>query len=155
MAETLWLTRRMNALYASDGLAGNDLAKLPEGVRLKATITRPRSVPQNRLYWSMLKLVAENTDAFPTSEELHQAVKQALGYSRVYTRKGSQITPEQAAALAEQLIIIQGSIAFTKMDQSAFHDFFDRAADFMTAEVIPGIGRNELEHQAREMLGTG
>lgn len=155
MAETLWLTRKANALYAADGLAGNDLAKLPVGVKLKATVTRPRSVPHHRLYWAVMKLVSENTDAFPTSDELHQAVKQALGYSRVYVRRGARITPEQAAVLASQLIVIQGSIAFNKMDQGEFNTFFDQSTDFINAEVIPGIGQDALKEQAREMLATG
>lgn len=155
MAETLWLTRKANALYAADGLAGNDLAKLPAGVKLKAEIKKPRSLPRDRLYRAIATLVAENTDAFPNQETLHQATKQALGYTRIYLRKGATITQAEAEQLARQIIVVQASIAHNKMSDAEFAEYFDRTMDFYTSEVIPGIGRDELTEQAREMLGTG
>lgn len=153
MAETLYLTRKMNALYASDGLAGNDLAKLPEGVRFKAVLTRPRSGKSNRLYRGLIALVHDNTDLFPTADALHQAVKQGLGYTRVYRRKGSTMTQEEAEAAAKQLIIVQLSTAYEKMDQPDFNDFLNRVIAFLCDEIIPGLGKAELLEQAREMLG--
>lgn len=144
MPDTLYLQRKMNALYASDGLADSDLSKLPEGVRLKAVITRPRSVPHHRLYWSMLQLVVENCESIRDAGQLHDLIKIRLGYC----------DPIQSAKTGDTYLIPR-SIAFGKMDQTEFNEFFGQAADFINEEVIPGIGRDTLKKQAQQMLGTG
>lgn len=141
MALSLLLQRKGRALYAADGLAEAELEALPQGVALKATVTRPRSNPQHRLYFAMLKLVADNTDLIAGSDELHQLVKEALGYSRTVRRKNGH------------LVTVHGSIAFEKMDGIAFNAFMGKATAFLCEEVIPNLGKEELVAQAKEMLG--
>src|ERR1700761_9629535 len=55
-------------------------AKLPPGCVVGARIARSRSLPQLRMYWKVLALVVEATGKWRTPEELHLAVKFALGY---------------------------------------------------------------------------
>jgi hypothetical protein len=144
MAQTLYLMRKMNALYASDGLAGNDLAKLPEGVRFKAVLTRPRSVPHHRLYWAVLALVVDNCEGLRDKEQLHDLIKIRLRYcDPVKSKKTGEVW------------LIPRSASFEKMGQSAFNEYFDDATRFICDEIIPGLGKAELLAQAREMLGIG
>lgn len=141
MATTLHLIRKGRALYPADGLAEAELHALPHAKRLKAVVTQPRSIPQNNLYFGALALVADNCDF--TKEQLHMLVKFRLGYSQnVQLKDGSVCT-------------LHGSVAFDKMGGPEFNAFLDKAEDFLCNEVCPGLGKEELREQVREMFGLG
>lgn len=139
MARTFYLYRRGRAFYPVDGMAEAEAASLPSGKPLKATFTVPRSLPQHRLYWGMLKLVSENCEL--SEDDLHQLVKYRLGYSRNVQMKNGDV------------VTLHGSIAFDKMDGPEFNGFMDKATDFLCQEVIPGLGHDDLLDQVKEMLG--
>ena len=142
MARTVYLQRRGNALYPSDGLSDSDISDIPSGRRLKAVLTEPRRAKPHRLYWAMLKIVSENTDhpALTDRDRLHDLVKIKCGHVHLVKSRG-------------EIIQLPGSIAFDKMDDAAFRAFLDQALAFLCDEVIPGLGVADLEEQAREMIG--
>lgn len=117
------------------------LEKLPTGVALKVRATQPRSLPQHRLYFVMLDLVADNLDQDLTGDDLHEWVKLKVGCVKPIRLRNGDIAE------------VPASIAFDKMEQAEFQKFFDRAKRLLVEHVIPGIGSEALEHEARLMLG--
>lgn len=141
MATALILKRYGPALYAADGLAEADLRELPANVELKATLTRPRSLPQHRLYFAMLQKVCDNLERPVSRETLHEWIKLRCGVVELVPLKSGEV--EEVA----------GSVAFDQMDQIAFNAFFERAAELLCEHIIAGMDKPALLAEAREMLG--
>lgn len=135
------MQRRGTFLVPEAPMDSEALSRYPSGARLRVTVTQPRSIQQHRLYWAMLALVVDNLDQPVTAEALHEWVKLKLGHvSQIKLRSG-------------EIVEVPASVAFDKMDQAAFRDFFDRAVTLLTEHVIPGLRKADLEREARLMLG--
>ena len=130
-----------SALRPCASLDEDAVRAFPAGKQVRVRITTPRNVGRHRLYWDMLKLIAENLDPSPTKEILHEAVKFRLGYT----------TPLKFAS--GEIVEIPGSIAFDKMDEPAFGEFFSRFKDLLATSILPGVNSDVLEAEASEMLG--
>jgi hypothetical protein len=139
-APPLMLFRRGSQLMPIGALDSETLMRLPAGKPLKVKVTQPRSVPQHRLYFAMLNLVCDNLDQDVTPEALHSWVKVRLGYTTTIRAKSGEVQ-------------VPVSIAFDKMDQATFRAFFDAAKELLVTQIIPGVGSDKLEREAREMLG--
>jgi hypothetical protein len=138
MAETLFLRRGgLNALMPADSMSEEIMRSLPRSVTLKATLTQGRNVAHHRKFFALLKLVLDNQEYFQNIDELLYAIKLKLGYTI-------------PIKLKDTTGYMPKSISFAKMDQREFTEFYERALDFIQAEVIPGIDREEL---AAEMEG--
>lgn len=107
-------------------------------VRVK--ITQPRNVNQHRLYWAAVKLVHDNMDDPPPLDKLHEAIKVRLGYFSTVTFSDGSVAQ------------IADSIAFDKMNQSDFKAYFDAFAKLVHEVIVPGLGSEVLENEARAML---
>ena len=117
------------------------LMRFPTAKRLSVRVTQPRSVPQHRLYWSMLTLVADNLDQPINADDLHEWLKLKLGYARPVRQRNGEI------------VYVARSIAFDTMEQPEFREFFDRAVTVLIEHIIPGLKVADLEREARAMLG--
>ena len=82
---------------------------------VNVTVKQRRSNEQQGMYWAGLQRAVEATEAYPTADHLHEAVKLALGYT----------TPIRA--LDGTVMFVPDSTAFGKMDRGQFTEFFDRA----------------------------
>lgn len=90
--------------------------RFKRGERLKAsTLTRPRSIKSQGLYWACLSNFVAATECVPTAEHLHNLIKMKLGY----------VTP--AAMPDGSLCWIPDSTAFDAMDEAEFCTFLDKA----------------------------
>jgi len=85
------------------------------GSVVEAQFWQQRSREHLALYWVILHDVVENSDQWPTTEHLHDALKVALGYTREINLIGGG------------KIYMPGSIAIDRMDQADFKVYFDRA----------------------------
>lgn len=97
------------------------------GADVEVSIKQRRSLPQQRMYWSILARVVENTNEWPTSEHLHDAMKLHLGYS------------QPLRTVDGRTIWLADSTAFASMDAAEFKVFFDRAMDLIATEILPGV----------------
>ena len=135
------MVRRGAFLTPASPIDAEALESFPQGKRLRVRITQPRNVQQHRLYWAALQLVRDNMDNPPPLDTLHDAIKVKLGYVRTMTFKDGTEA------------VVPLSIAFDKMDQSAFRSFFDAFVDLVHTAIIPGVGKEAFENEARLMLG--
>lgn len=89
---------------------------LPRNVDLEINAKhRKRSVPQLRAYWAGLHELVKATEAYPTAEHMHEAIKFHLGYVK------------PLVTVTGQKIYVPDSAAFDSMDASEFKTFLDRA----------------------------
>ena len=95
------------------------LAELPEGPAIEVSIKRRRSNPQNALYWATLAKVVEATDAYPSAEHLHDAIKMALDFTM------------PIKTLDGKIVYVPDSTAFGRMDAAQFKTFFDKAIELL------------------------
>ena len=101
-----------------------------QGSLFNLTATKQRSNPQHNLYWSILRKVAKSTGKWPTEHHLHDELKLACGYVRSHF-----------SALDGSFVRIPDSIAFEKMDQAQFRQYFDMAM----AKLAEGVGYDPLD----------
>jgi len=111
------------------------LAAFPAGTEFMVRSLTKRSLPQHRTYWKALTMVVRATDAWPTPEHLHDALKRDLGFVEVVT--GLDGKPFRRVE----------STGFDAMGQEEFQTYFDRAMARL-AEVT-GIDPLEWLEQPR------
>lgn len=117
------------------------LDSLPYEKALKVKVTRARSGPSNRLYWSVLKLVADNLPGQVKDWHLHELLKLQFGVSVEFNLK------------TKGRVVIPGSTSFGEMDEKAWREFLPQVLDFLTQEVLPGLGKEDVLAMAKEMIG--
>lgn len=125
--------------------AGEDaLRKIKNGATIQVEIKQPRNVKFLRLYWALIGLVWDNLDhaVYPTPENLSDRLKIALGVCTHFRLKDG--TEGYQA----------GSIAFAKMNEAAFSAFYDRVADKLASEWLPGVTSEELKREVESMIGV-
>lgn len=124
-------------------VAAYDLERLDRysiGATVEVRIMQRRSLPQQRLYWSILARVVENTDQWPSSEHLHEALKLHLGYTQPLRTVDGRTTwrPD--------------STAFAAMDAAEFKVFFDRSMELISTVILPGIDPVSLVHNGETAI---
>ena len=101
---------------------------------------KPRSIKQLRLWWSLMKLLAEH-DLFPRPEAAHVATKIATGHFTIV------VAPD-----TKKQVLVADSIAFESMAQEKFQGFFDAALRVITERWLKGTDAAELRHAAYDRI---
>ena len=83
-----------------------------------------RSDPHHKLYWAILGRVVKQTGSWASSTHLHDDLKMLCGFYRSVINQASG-----------DVYYVPDSIAYRKMDQRAFSDYFE-AAMLKLAETI-------------------
>jgi len=136
------LKRSGRFLTAASAPTERFIEDLPQGVTLRArTITQPRSRASNALYWTVLVLVAENLPGDVRDWHLHELLKLQFGVSVEFNLK------------TKGKVVIPGSSAFDSMSEIEWRDFMPKVLDFLTTEVLPGLGKEDVLEMARQMVG--
>ena len=89
-------------------------------------VEKPRSLQQLRLYWQLCKVVAENTDDWPTKDAVDFNIRVALDFrdpSRVAVRPDGQVQ------------FYYRSIAFANLRHIEANDFFTKAFEVMAKKL--------------------
>ena len=140
MATTLFLRRSLNSLIPADAASEEALRSIDMGDTVKAEIVRPRKLWMHRKFFALLQVIFPHQEAYPTLEELREALTIALGYY-VEIRCFDGTVQKRAK-----------SISFAKMDQAAFEQFFERAVDAIVTRILPRIDRRDVEREIADIL---
>lgn len=120
--------------------AGKDaLGKVKLGSIVSAEIKRPRNVHFHRKFFAMLNLILQNQEHYQSTDDLLDVCKLRIGHVRVIQTKNGEVR-------------LPKSISFAAMDEAAFSEFYERAVNWMIAEVIPGLARADLDREIAEQL---
>lgn len=108
------MRRKGSALWPVSQADEEILQELSNG-DIEVTFKNRRSNEQLRAYWVYLAEVVAATEAYPTAEKLHEALKFAMGYvTTIILFDGTVQT-------------IADSVALSKMDGAEFTGFYRRA----------------------------
>ena len=135
------MQRRGAFLVPQAPIDGEMLEAFPAGKPLKVVVTQPRNIKPHRLYFAMLKLVADNMQGPATKEALHEWIKLKTGVSVAIPLRSGKVD------------LVPGSIAFDKMNDDEFRVFLEAAKTLIVEHLIPGLSKPALEAEARAMLG--
>lgn len=105
------------------------------------TFTRPRSLPQLKLFWTLAEIAsANNRDRLSDKDAAADCIKLACGLVEIQHIKyrGEWFERKKPA-----------SIAFENMEQEPFNDFFEKAVAYVCAELVPGMDPVTLEMEVR------
>jgi hypothetical protein len=136
--------KHLGALRPADDVGHEALRKIGNGEVISIEIKRPRNIKHHRMFWALMTIVHENMDneRYPTVEDLTSAVKIAAGLrTRIELPNG-------------EVGFIPGSIAFHKMDQTAFSDFYNRVCDLICKHFLPGVESDALREEVEIMCGV-
>jgi heterodisulfide reductase subunit C len=141
MAEDVLLIKSGFGLLPSDMMSGEFIATLSEGEVVECTIKRPRNVRHLRMFMALRDEVFKAQTFYATKEEVLLVIKDGIGYTRKVVKRNGDIITEPM------------SIAFNKMDQTAFNQFFDKALELICTEILPRMNKVDLEKRVYEILG--
>lgn len=125
--------------------AGEDvLRRIGQGDIVTVEVRKPRNIRFHRMYFALVSLVWQQMDEYryPTPDDLHAAIKIAAGLrTRIILPDGT-------------IGFIPGSIAFAKMDDTEFSEFFDRVCNLIARHFLPGVTDAELRAEVEAMIGA-
>jgi hypothetical protein len=124
-----------HALFPVEQIGVDLLAKIPLGEDVAIKIMRSRSLPQHRLFWSVLRYVAEASE-WETPRRLLIALKLRLGRYELMKMPSGKIVP------------VPDSISFAAMPQDTFQQFMDESIAIICSEVLPGMDPDRLIAEA-------
>jgi hypothetical protein len=138
MADVL-LIKRNGKLEASDPISAETLAGIRDGEQIRCKIGRARNGKHHRLYWTLLKMVWEQQDTFPTVKNLHRAIKIATGLYTIVNVNGREVIDVQ-------------STDFAAMKQDEFSQYYDRVVRLICERILPGLSDDEVKRQVLEIM---
>lgn len=129
-----------DVLVPVDQKAADMIAKLPLGEDAVVTIKRDRSLPQHRLFWSVLQHVA-HASKWENPDRLLIALKIRLGRYDLMQLPNGKVVP------------VPQSISFAAMSQDGFQEFMDASIRVICEEVVPSMDSAKLIAEAQGMIG--
>ena len=132
--------KRHGALVPYTEEGADALRRIKDGDILEVQFTRPRSQRHHKLFFAMLKIVQDNRDS-GSIDELLDIIKIGVGHTNII------LVPNIG------LVAVPKSINFASMDQDQFNKFFNRAVDFIVADILPGIDKAALTAEVYNLAG--
>lgn len=137
----IMVLRRGDQLHPLTAFDGETIRQFPAGKPLRIDPKMPRrSSPQNRLYWSLLRLVCDNLDSPVTPQALHTWLKVKMGVTETIPLRNGEVA------------VVPGSTAFDSLEHSEFTAYFTAVKALIVEHIIPGANSEAFEREAMAML---
>jgi hypothetical protein len=140
MALTFFARRHLNALRPIDALGEEALADVKAGEVVEVTVKRKRRIAHHNKFFALLNAVFKHQKQYPTMKGFRAAVTVALGYGETVKLPNGRT------------IIVPDSIAFSKMDQTEFEQFYERALELIETKILPGIDREDVRREVDDII---
>lgn len=137
---TFWCKREGEYRLAVDSRSSAlELARLPKGKLIRVEAKVPRHGKHHRLICKAFSLVAEALNEGPTNQQwdvegVMEYVKLATGHIEIF-----KLPKKAARKYGTETGVRPKSIAFDKMDQSAFETFAYQALTLIRDELAPWL----------------
>ena len=135
----LFLRGRNGGLYPTDRYSADRMAKYQGRDVACDEPKTPRNLAHHQKYWVLVNFCAEHSAYTP--EQVHDIFKLRTGLTTM-----SQLTDGT-------IVQHPGSIAWAKMDQTAFSEFYDRVVQVVITDILPGVTVKQVEQELRELVG--
>jgi hypothetical protein len=133
-------TKRNGGLFPADADAGAAFAKMKDGAGYLVSLHRPRNLMHHRKLFALLNLVQDNTDRWPTVDTLLDDLKISTG-----------LFETRINAVTGIPYVVAKSISFASMTQDEFEQWFDRAVDLISKQVLE-MDREHLLAEIADVL---
>jgi hypothetical protein len=120
-----FVKRVHNELVPADEESVEEMDKLPHGKLLEVTVKYRRSNPHSSLYWMLCKRLARSMGMN------HERVSDRF---KIETGRYTQEHIHDIDSEAGHWVLHLDSIAFSKMDQTEFNDFFRNCVEIATTK---------------------
>lgn len=141
MATTIYMANHLGALRPAqeqDAEVWGHL-KIAEREVVKVQISRPQNYKFRCKFFVMLGIIFKNQEHYKSVDDLLDICKLGIGHVRVIQT-------------SQGVIRLPKSISYAKMTAPDFDDFYNRAVDWVLAEVIPGLQRQHLDAEVEVEL---
>ena len=132
-------------LRAADDVGSNIMSGLTVGEPIMVSVKQSRNIQQHIMYWALITIAHNNlpekkSQSYPRKENLSDAVKIAAGLV------------DQIIGLDGKVFLKPRSIAFDKMDQVEFNNFFSDALRVIVEQVIPGLNSIDIMQEVLDIV---
>ncbi len=135
------MRKHLGCLKPVDDAGTTLLSKIKLGADVMVEVKRPRNPLHHRKLFALAKIVADNSDVWPSTEAAITALKLATGHVETFAVPGGKVYE------------IPRSISFASMDQTAFDQFYDACVKVIVERFLPGVEEEALRNEVLEMLG--
>lgn len=135
MSTEIVLCKRITSLIPVDDEGKEALDSIGQGELVRVKVTKARNLKHHRKFFSMLNLVFENQEKYPTVTHLLTAVKIEAG-----------LYDDTPIDVNGKLVYLPKSISFAKMDQCAF-DLFYINAIAACCRLLPHLNAEDIEQE--------
>ena len=127
-------------LQPFDEHAKKYLNRLRQGQIVEVDLKAPRNARFSAKYWVLCNLISERTGQWPTAEEFSDALKMEVGITTTVQRFDGSFERRP------------GSIAFSRMDEVEFTDFYNRCLVAICEQVLPEVECEELNDEVEQFI---
>jgi len=133
------MAKNLGGLKVVDEEGEKVLRKLGLGEIVSVDVVRPRNGKFHNKFMSMVRLIYQNQEYYPSVDALLQVLKLEVGHYDLYRTDTEEYK-------------IPKSINFAAMDDLEFSDFYNAACKWVCEKVIPGLERMGLDEAVAEEL---
>jgi hypothetical protein len=141
----LVLCKSGNTLVAQDRLAIDDLERYSDGALVTCEVKRPRSIQHHKRFFALVRFCFEHQRE-PVRYLTEDAMRAALTISAGH-RTEIELPDGTRGYMAN-------SIAFDKLDQAGFNEFWTRCCDAITKHYVPGITDEDIRAGIADLIGV-
>jgi hypothetical protein len=129
------MCKRIASLIPIDDEGKDALDGIGQGELVKVKITKARNLKHHNKFFSMLGLVFDNQEKYPTPKHLLTAVKIEAGWYE-----------DVPVEVSGKLSYLPKSISFAKMDQLEFSEFYDQAIA-ACCRLLPHLNAEDIKNE--------
>jgi len=133
----LFMRKTLGGLEPADG---GELPRIKLGAVVRVEIKQPRNARHHRLFFALMNKVFENQETYETLDDLVNVIKIATGHCKTYHKRNGEP------------IHVPRSIAFHKMDQTQFSEFYAKVVRLVCERIIPGLDDVDLKAEIERIV---
>ena len=127
------LAKNLGNLVPVDDEGRDALRGFKYGEILTAEIKKPRNIQHHRKFFAMLKIIYENQEHYKSVEDIRHVCLIEIGEYKIISGKDGKEYPKTK------------SMNFASMDQLQFNALYDKAIEWVTTVVIPGLAAKDID----------
>lgn len=133
-----------NALVAKTRLAIDEMGSLKDGAEVMIEVKKPRSIQHHKRWFALVNFCFEHQREpirYKTAEAMRAAITISAGHrTELFMADGS-------------VAYMANSIAFDKLDQAAFNEFWRLACEAIKRHYVPGITDEHIRQGIADLIG--
>lgn len=117
------------------------IAGLAPGELVEVTYSRPRNIKLLRKYWQICDYVAQACPGVESKNQVDLLLKLKTGHVTLVSWE-------------DQIYQVPASIAFHKMDENEFREFFEKCVKVIMEVFLPNMTERQISDEIERMVGA-